>query len=54
MIELSAMYFVEPHALHENEREPISSHDLSVVLPVYNEAQVIASTVSTVREVLSA
>ncbi len=35
-------------------REPASSHSLSVVLPAYNEEQVIASTISEVLDVLSA
>lgn len=43
----------ERYALNEKE-EPVTSHSLSVILPAYNEAQVIASAVSTVREVLSA
>src|SRR5947209_17812960 len=51
MIEPSERYVVETHALHK--RTPITAHSLSVILPAYNEAQVIASTVSTVREVLS-
>jgi len=54
MIELSETYIVEPHALNENERESTTNHSLSVILPAYNEAQVIASTISTVCEVLSA
>ena len=40
----------QPHALHEGT--PITRHSLSVILPAYNEAQVIASTVSTVHSVL--
>src|SRR6266705_1557203 len=40
----------QPHALHEGK--PITRHSLSVILPAYNEAQVIASTVSTVHSVL--
>ena len=39
-----------PHALHEGTF--ITRHNLSVILPAYNEAQVIASTVSTVHSVL--
>lgn len=53
MIELAETYIVEPHVLNENESEPVTNHGLSVILPAYNEAQVIASTVSTVREALS-
>ena len=40
----------QPHARHEGT--PITRHSLSVILPAYNEAQVIASTVSTVHSVL--
>src|SRR5258708_2643158 len=40
----------QPHALHEGT--PITRHSLAVILPAYNEAQVIASTVSTVHSVL--
>jgi len=40
----------QPHARHEGT--PITRHSLSVILPAYNEAQVIASTVSTVHFVL--
>ena len=39
-----------PHALHEGT--PIARHSLSIILPAYNEAQVIASTVSTAHSVL--
>src|SRR5260370_14018967 len=40
----------QPHARHEGTA--ITKHSLSVILPAYNEAQVIASTVSTVQSVL--
>src|SRR5947209_14326417 len=52
MIEQAKTSIVEPHALHEHTSS--TSHSLSVILPAYNEAQVIVSTVSTVRDVLSA
>lgn len=52
MIEQAIMYNVESHVKHE--RPSTTSHSLSVILPAYNEEQVIASTVTTVREVLSA
>lgn len=52
MIEQAKTYNVEPHAGHE--RTFTTCHSLSVILPAYNEAQVIATTVTTVREVLSA
>src|SRR5258708_38466682 len=42
----------EQHALFEKENEPVINSSLSVILPAYNEAQVIASTVSTVHSVL--
>ena len=50
MREQAKTSLAEPHALHE--RSSITNHHLSVILPAYNEAQVIASTVSTVRQVL--
>jgi glycosyltransferase involved in cell wall biosynthesis len=37
----------------ENEHEPMSNHSLSVVLPAYNEEEIIARTVETVLEVLN-
>jgi len=40
----------QPHTRHEGTA--ITKHSLSVILPAYNEAQVIASTVSTVHSVL--
>jgi len=40
----------QPHARHE--ATAITKHSLSVILPAYNEAQVIASTVSTVHSVV--
>lgn len=52
MIKEANMSIIEPHALHEHTFT--TNHSLSVILPAYNEAQVIASTVSTIREVLSA
>jgi glycosyltransferase involved in cell wall biosynthesis len=52
MIERAKTYTVEPHALQEHERTSITNHSLSVILPAYNEAQVIANTVSTVRQML--
>ena len=52
MIERAETHIVEPHALQEHERTSITKHRLSVILPAYNEAQVIARTVSTIREVL--
>ena len=52
MIEQAKTSIIEPHALHEHTFT--TNHSLSVILPAYNEAQVIASTVSTIREVLSA
>jgi glycosyltransferase involved in cell wall biosynthesis len=52
MIEQAKTSIVEPHALHEHTSTTSSS--LSVILPAYNEAQMIVRTVSTVREVLSA
>jgi glycosyltransferase involved in cell wall biosynthesis len=50
MREQAKTSLAEPHALHEGTT--ISRHSLSVILPAYNEAQVIASTVSTVQSVL--
>lgn len=44
----------EQDARNEEEGEPSINSSLSVILPAYNEAQVIASTVSTVLEVLDA
>src|SRR5947209_9292820 len=40
----------QPHARHE--ATAITKHSLSVILPAYNEAQVIASTVETVHSVV--
>src|SRR5258706_1062836 len=40
----------QPHVRHEGT--PITRHSLAVILPAYNEARVIASTVSTVHSVL--
>src|SRR5438477_876310 len=40
----------QPHARHEGT--PITRRSLSIILPAYNEAQVIASTASTVHFVL--
>jgi len=40
----------QPDALHEGTR--ITRHSLAVILPAYNEAQVIASTVSIVHSML--
>src|SRR5258708_27058472 len=37
----------QPHALHEGTA--ITRHSLAVILPAYNESQVIASTASTVH-----
>jgi putative flippase GtrA len=37
----------------ENEHEPASSHSISVVLPAYNEEQVIANTVFSVLHMLN-
>ena len=42
----------EQHVLFEKENEPVINSSLSVILPAYNEAQVIASTISTVHSVL--
>ncbi len=42
----------EQPGANEYGNEPISSHSISVVLPAYNEEQVIASTVSSVLLVL--
>jgi glycosyltransferase involved in cell wall biosynthesis len=53
MIKRTETSVVEPHALHEDECEPITNHSLSVILPAYNEAQIIGSTVSVVYEMLS-
>ena len=50
MSEQAKTSIAEPHALHEGT--PITKHSLSIILPAYNEAQVIASTVSTVHSVL--
>lgn len=50
MREQVSISLAQPHALHEGT--PITRHSLSVILPAYNEAQVIASTVSTVHSVL--
>ena len=55
MIEQAKIYSGESQALHAlYERPSTTSHSLSVILPAYNEAQVIASSVTTVRKVLSA
>jgi putative flippase GtrA len=43
----------EQRRANENEGKTASGHSLSVVLPAYNEEQVIASTVSDVLDVLS-
>jgi glycosyltransferase involved in cell wall biosynthesis len=45
--------YEQPGAI-EHESEPGSCHSLSVVLPAYNEEQIIARTVSTVLGVLNA
>jgi putative flippase GtrA len=37
----------------ENEHEPMSHHSLSVVLPAYNEEEIIGRTVETVLDVLN-
>jgi len=37
----------------ENEHEPASSHSISIVLPAYNEEQVIANTVFSVLHMLN-
>jgi glycosyltransferase involved in cell wall biosynthesis len=54
MFDLAKTYNIEPHAPHEHLPEHTTGHSLSVILPAYNEAQVIESTVSGVREVLDA
>ena len=41
----------EQRRANENEGKTASGHSLSVVLPAYNEEQVIASTVSDVLDV---
>jgi putative flippase GtrA len=51
---LSASSEHEQPGGNEYESEPISSHSISVVLPAYNEEQVIANTVFTVLHVLNA
>ena len=43
----------EQHGVVEQENELASNSSLSVVLPAYNEEQVIASTISSVLDVLS-
>ena len=43
----------EQSGANEYGNEPISSHSISVVLPAYNEEQVIANTVFTVLHVLN-
>jgi glycosyltransferase involved in cell wall biosynthesis len=50
MIERDNTTIAEPHALHE--RTPITKHSLSVNLPAYNKARVIANTVSIVHLML--
>jgi putative flippase GtrA len=45
--------YEQPGAI-EHENEPGSCHSLSVVLPAYNEEQIIARTVETVLDVLNA
>jgi glycosyltransferase involved in cell wall biosynthesis len=50
MREQAKTSIAELHVLHEGTT--ITRHSLSVILPAYNEAQVIASTVSTVHSVL--
>jgi len=50
MREQAKTSIAEPHALHESTA--ITKHSLSVILPAYNEAQVIANTVSTVHSML--
>ena len=52
MIERVKTTIAESHALQEPEPAPLTRHRLSVILPAYNEAQVIAHTVSTTRQVL--
>ena len=52
MREQATIHRVESHA--EYERPSTTNHSVSVILPAYNEAQVIASTITTVRKVLSA
>jgi glycosyltransferase involved in cell wall biosynthesis len=50
MRERAKTTIAEPRALHE--RTPITKHSLSVILPAYNEVQVIANTVRAVHLVL--
>jgi putative flippase GtrA len=45
--------YEQPGAI-ELEKEPGSCHSLSVVLPAYNEEQIIAETVSTALDVMNA
>jgi putative flippase GtrA len=44
----------EPSHVNEQRGMPVSNHSLSVVLPAYNEEQVIATTVYAVLDTLSA
>ena len=54
MIEQAKTYSGESQALHAlYERPSTTSHSLSVILPAYNEALIIANTVTTARAVLS-
>lgn len=44
----------EPSHVNEQRGMAVSNHSLSVVLPAYNEEQVIATTVYAVLDTLSA